>query len=77
MLYELAYVVLDEASSFLSEELESRFYGTLQNLGITFFSVGHRSSINKVNNYVIEFVLLMSTLHYCFSFTIISSVLMD
>ena len=42
-------VVLDEASSFLSEELELKFYGTLLNLGITFFSVGHRSSLHKVS----------------------------
>lgn len=45
---DFACIVLDEASSFLSEKLESQFYGTLRNLGITFFSVGHRSSLNKV-----------------------------
>lgn len=70
-------VVLDEASSFLSEELESQFYGTLRNLNITFLSVGHRSSLNKVDSYTVDPVLLMSTLHYCYSFTNISSVLMD
>ena len=41
-------VVLDEATSSLSEEDESYFYSLLQEMGITFLSIGHRSTIKKV-----------------------------
>ena len=40
--------VLDEATSALSEDTEDHFYTTVQRLGITVLSVGHRSSLKKV-----------------------------
>lgn len=44
----LLAAVLDEATSSLSEEDESYFYCLLQEMGITFLSVGHRSTIKQV-----------------------------
>jgi len=66
-------IVLDEASSFLSEKLELEFYSKLQELGITFLSVGHRSSLNKV---LLCCVVCFIIQHIC-SFTNIFSVLME
>lgn len=40
--------VLDEATSALTEEVESELYHVGQQLGMTFISVGHRRSLEKV-----------------------------
>lgn len=40
--------VLDEATSALTEEVESELYRIGQQLGMTFISVGHRPSLEKV-----------------------------
>lgn len=40
--------VLDEATSALTEEVESELYRVGQQLGMTFISVGHRRSLEKV-----------------------------
>lgn len=40
--------VLDEATSALTEEAESELYRIGQQLGMTFVSVGHRPSLEKV-----------------------------
>lgn len=40
--------VLDEATSALSEEDEAHFYTSLQEMGSTVLSIGHRSSIRQV-----------------------------
>lgn len=40
--------VLDEATSALTEEAESELYRIGQQLGMTFISVGHRPSLEKV-----------------------------
>lgn len=40
--------VLDEATSALTEEVESELYRIGQQLGMTFISVGHRHSLEKV-----------------------------
>lgn len=40
--------VLDEATSALTEEVESELYRIGQQLGMTFISVGHRRSLEKV-----------------------------
>ena len=40
--------VLDEATSALTEEVESELYRIGQQLGMTFVSVGHRRSLEKV-----------------------------
>lgn len=40
--------VLDEATSALTEEAESELYRIGQQLGMTFISVGHRRSLEKV-----------------------------
>uniref|UniRef100_A0A8C9A7U8 Lysosomal cobalamin transporter ABCD4 n=1 Tax=Prolemur simus TaxID=1328070 RepID=A0A8C9A7U8_PROSS len=42
------YAVLDEATSALTEEVESELYRISQQLGMTFISVGHRHSLEKV-----------------------------
>lgn len=43
--------VLDEATSALTEEVESELYRIGQQLGMTFISVGHRPSLEKVPCY--------------------------
>lgn len=40
--------MLDEATSALTEEVESELYRIGQQLGMTFVSVGHRRSLEKV-----------------------------
>lgn len=40
--------VLDEATSALTEEVESELYRIGEQLGMTFISVGHRHSLEKV-----------------------------
>lgn len=40
--------MLDEATSALTEEVESELYRIGQQLGMTFISVGHRRSLEKV-----------------------------
>lgn len=40
--------VLDEATSALTEEVENELYRIGQQLGMTFISVGHRQSLEKV-----------------------------
>ena len=40
--------VLDEATSALSETNEQHMYSTLKMLGITYMSIGHRSSLKQV-----------------------------
>ncbi|XP_071069893.1 lysosomal cobalamin transporter ABCD4 isoform X3 [Dasypus novemcinctus] len=42
------YAVLDEATSALTEEVESELYHICQQLGMTFVSVGHRRSLEKI-----------------------------
>ena len=41
--------VLDEATSALSEKSEDSLYSKLMDLGITFMSIGQRSSLMKVS----------------------------
>ncbi|KAK2104453.1 ATP-binding cassette sub- D member 4 [Saguinus oedipus] len=43
------YAVLDEATSALTEEVENELYRIGQQLGMTFISVGHRQSLEKVS----------------------------
>lgn len=40
--------VLDEATSALTEEAEAQLYRTCKQLGMTLISLGHRSSLEKV-----------------------------
>ena len=44
----LHLLVLDEATSSLSEEDEDYFYNLLHQMGTTFLTIGHRSSVKKV-----------------------------
>ncbi|XP_059147707.1 lysosomal cobalamin transporter ABCD4-like isoform X2 [Physella acuta] len=39
------YAILDEATSQVSQEMESLLYSTCRKLGITYMSIGHRSTI--------------------------------
>jgi vitamin B12/bleomycin/antimicrobial peptide transport system ATP-binding/permease protein len=48
------FAVLDEATSALDNENEAALYGKLQELGIHYISVGHRTSILDYHNYVLE-----------------------
>ncbi|XP_071463775.1 lysosomal cobalamin transporter ABCD4 isoform X2 [Marmota flaviventris] len=48
------YAVLDEATSALTEEVESDLYRIGQQLGMTFISVGHRSSLEKFHSWVLK-----------------------
>jgi len=48
------FAVLDEATSALDKENEAMLYRKLQELGIHYISVGHRSSILDYHNYVLE-----------------------
>lgn len=41
--------VLDEATSALTEEAEAQLYRTCKQLGMTLISLGHRSSLEKVD----------------------------
>lgn len=41
-------LVLDEVTSALSEDAEEMLYSKLTDLGITFLSIGQRSSLKKV-----------------------------
>uniref|UniRef100_A0A8D0AQK3 ATP-binding cassette, sub-family D (ALD), member 4 n=1 Tax=Sander lucioperca TaxID=283035 RepID=A0A8D0AQK3_SANLU len=43
------YAVLDEATSALTEEAEAQLYRTCKQLGMTLVSLGHRSSLEKVD----------------------------
>lgn len=44
-----SFAVLDEATSALTEEAEAQLYRTCKQLGMTLVSLGHRSSLEKVN----------------------------
>ena len=45
----LSLLVLDEVTSALSEESEELLYNKMQDLSITFMSIGHRSTLKKVS----------------------------
>lgn len=48
------FAILDEATSALDVASEERLYSRLARLPITFISIGHRSSLRKFHNRVIE-----------------------
>uniref|UniRef100_A0A2K5S1Q4 ABC transporter domain-containing protein n=1 Tax=Cebus imitator TaxID=2715852 RepID=A0A2K5S1Q4_CEBIM len=48
------YAVLDEATSTLTEEVESELYHIGQQLGMTFINVGHRQSLEKFHSLVLK-----------------------
>ncbi|XP_072129890.1 lysosomal cobalamin transporter ABCD4 isoform X5 [Mobula birostris] len=48
------YAVLDEATSALTEETEAELYHTCKQLGMTVVSVGHRSSLEKHHDSVLN-----------------------
>lgn len=53
-LFFLAFIsssVLDEATSALTEEAEAQLYRTCKQLGMTLISLGHRSSLEKVEDH--------------------------
>jgi putative ATP-binding cassette transporter len=63
------YAVLDEATSALDVENEAHLYGRLKALGIQYISVGHRTSILKFHDSVLELLgadrwRLLSVEHY-------------
>lgn len=45
------FSVLDEATSALTEEAEAQLYRTCKLLGMTLISLGHRSSLEKVEEH--------------------------
>jgi putative ATP-binding cassette transporter len=54
LVHKPKYVVLDEATSGLDIRNEERLYALLKNEGITFISVGHRSSLVKFHDSALE-----------------------
>ncbi|MEL7038304.1 MAG: ABC transporter ATP-binding protein/permease [Cyanobacteria bacterium J06592_8] len=54
LLHKPQYAILDEATSALDEENEERLYQHLQNIGIHPISVGHRSTLLKYHQQVLE-----------------------
>ncbi|MBD3881227.1 ABC transporter ATP-binding protein/permease [Phormidium tenue FACHB-886] len=48
------YAILDEATSALDIENEQRLYQRIRELGITFISVGHRPSLLRYHDYVLQ-----------------------
>lgn len=49
------YAILDEATSALDQANEERLYDHLERIGTTFLSVGHRSTLAKYHQAVLEF----------------------
>jgi len=45
-------LVLDEVTSALSEDSEEILYQKMMNFGITFMSIGHRSTLMKVRRFL-------------------------
>lgn len=54
LIYQPQYAILDEATSALDNANEKLLYQLLQQLGITFISVGHRSSLVKYHQQILE-----------------------
>lgn len=48
------YAVLDEATSALTEETEGQLYRACKQLGMTLFSLGHRSSLQKYHDVMLR-----------------------
>lgn len=49
------YAILDEATSALDMKNEERLYSKLQNLNMTYISIGHRTALEKYHDLVLEF----------------------
>jgi ABC-type uncharacterized transport system fused permease/ATPase subunit len=47
---KISVIVLDEATSALDDTTEAAMYGLLGALGVTYISVGHRSTLLKFHN---------------------------
>jgi putative ATP-binding cassette transporter len=54
LVHKPPYVILDEATSGLDMENEQRLYSHLKASGVTFISVGHRSSLLKFHDLALE-----------------------
>lgn len=54
LLTKPAYAMLDEATSALDLANEQRLYQTLKDMGTTYVSVGHRTSLLKYHDFVLE-----------------------
>ena len=50
LVHRPAFVFLDEVTSALDEDSEARLYGKLKELGSTYVSVGHRSTLDKYHS---------------------------
>jgi len=48
------YVVLDEFTSSVNEEIEDKMYSILKNENIKYLSIGHKSSLNKYHTRIIN-----------------------
>lgn len=51
--YPILTVVLDEATSQVGTQMESKLYGICRLLGITVISVGHRDSMRQYHDRVL------------------------
>jgi putative ATP-binding cassette transporter len=50
LVHKPEFVFLDEVTSALDEDSEAKLYATLKQLGSTYVSVGHRSTLDKFHN---------------------------
>jgi ABC-type uncharacterized transport system fused permease/ATPase subunit len=50
------YAILDEATSALDEPMEAELYQQLRDLGLTYLSVGHRSSLRAYHDRIVTLV---------------------
>ena len=49
------FAVLDECSSTVSEQMESKFYDECKRLGVSLFTISHRQSLFKFHDYYLKF----------------------
>jgi putative ATP-binding cassette transporter len=52
LVHKPSFVFLDEVTSALDEDSEAKLYATLKQLGSTYVSVGHRSTLDKFHDQV-------------------------
>ena len=49
------YAILDECTSAVSIDVESKLYGYMKEIGITLITVSHRETVWKFHDYLLRF----------------------
>jgi ABC-type uncharacterized transport system fused permease/ATPase subunit len=49
------YAILDECTSAVSIDVESKLYGYMKEIGITLITVSHRETVWKFHEYLLRF----------------------